>query len=202
MVHGKMRCERFLSIFLAGIFSLALAACEATVPSQIFPELTYHHLGKIDLDVGSIKTLSAYKSPITAPNVDHLFPTSPLKALRSWSTDRLAATGSDDIARFTILDASVRETALERQKGIKGVFTKDQSERYDASLEATLEIIDAKGKQRGFANAKISRSISVREDATVNDREQAWFTLTEALMRDFNSELEKNISRYLANWVR
>ena len=189
-----MRCERFLSIFLAGIFSLALAACEATVPSQIFPELTYHHLGKIDLDVGSIKTLSAYKSPITSPNVDHLFPTSPLKALRSWSTDRLAATGSDDIARFTILDASVRETALEKQK--------DQSERYDASLEATLEIIDAKGKQRGFANAKISRSISVREDATVNDREQAWFTLTEALMRDFNSELEKNISRYLANWVR
>jgi len=194
--------KRLLPAFLAVVFGFSLMACEATVPSRTFPELTYRHLGQIELQVGNVETVSSYKSPLAAPNVDHLFPTPPVDALDSWSADRLMASGTEGIARFTILDASVRETSLEKQKGLKGAFTKDQSERYDGALEATLEIIDNNGGSKGFASAKVSRSISVREDATVNDREQAWFDLTEALMKDFNAELEKNISSYLGNWLR
>jgi hypothetical protein len=197
-----IRIKRLVPAFLTLVFSLSLLACEATVPPRNFPELTFQHLEPIRLDVASLETVSSYKPPMTAPNVDHMFPTSPLNALSRWVSDRLVASGSGSVARFTIVDAAVRETTLTRKKGFTGAFTKDQSERYDAALEATLEIIDDSGSQKGFASAKVSRSVTVREDASVNDREQAWFNLTEALMKDINGELEKNISQYLANWVK
>lgn len=202
MIMRKRMIKHLLTAVMAMIVGASLAGCEATVPTRTFPELTFQHLEKIDLNVASLETVTSYKAPMTEPNVDHLFPTAPGTALSRWAKDRLVAAGSGAVARFTVLDASVRETALSKQKGLKGAFTKDQSERYDATLEATLEIIDDSGRSRGFANAKVSRSITVREDATVNDREQAWFALTEALMKDINAEMEKNISQYLAGWLK
>lgn len=180
---------------------LTLVACEATVPVRSFPELTFQHLGKIELNVASIDIVQAYKPPMKAPNVEHRFPTSPMTALSRWGHDRLMASGAQGYARFSILDAAVSETALVMKDGIKGAFTKDQSERYDAALEARLEIFNAAGTSLGFTDAKASRSLTVREDATVNDREKAWFNLTEALMKDINAELEKNISQYLGGYL-
>ncbi len=48
---------------------------------------------------------------------------------------------------------------------------------------------------------RISRSRTLREDATINDRERMWFDLTEALMGDFNAELEKNIRQYVSGYL-
>lgn len=190
-----------VAALMLAVFGFALAACEATVPSRTFPELTYQHLGPIKLNVASMEIVNAYKAPMSEPNVDHLFPTSPSGALTRWGEDRLIAAGSSGHALFTITDASVKETALAMKEGLKGAFTKDQSERYDAQMEASLEIFDDTGKSLGFANAKVSRSVTVREDATINDREQAWFDLTESMMKDINAELEKNISAYLGSYL-
>jgi len=183
---------------------LSMAGCAASVPNPTFPDLTFRHLGPINLNVGALENATAYKAPLAGPNVEHLFPVPPGAALGRWAADRLVAAGDPGegaMARFTILDASVLETALEMKKGLTGAFTKDQSERYDAMLTASLEIFDAGGTRKGFANATTKRSITVREDATVNQREQAWFSLTEALMKDISAELEKNISQYLGDWL-
>jgi hypothetical protein len=197
----KTKIKRILGAGLLIVFGLSVVGCEATVPSPTFPDLTFGHLGPIKLNVGSMEIVSTYKPPMSAPNVEHLFPTPPGDAMGRWAADRLLATGSTSRARFVILEASVVETALKKQKGLKGAFTKDQSERYEAVLEATLEIFDDSETSKGFANARASRSVTVGEDATVNERAQAWFSLNEALMRDINAELEKNISLYLGNWL-
>ncbi len=201
MTKTMTRVKNFRGAILLVIFGTSLAGCAASVPNPTFPELTFGHLGQINLNVASLEIVSSYKSPMAAPNVEHKFPSSPEKALMRWASDRLRATGSSARASFTILNASVRETTLEKQKGIKGAFTKDQSERYDAVLEASLKITDDDTNSEGFANAKASRSITVREDATLNERAQAWFELNEALMQDINAALEKNISQYLGNWL-
>ncbi len=65
-----------------------------------------------------------------------------------------------------------------------------------------LEFVDANGVVKGSASAKSSRSTTVREDASLNDREKIKFELVEKLMADFNLEMEKNIRRYAANWIR
>lgn len=182
-------------IFLLGAV-LSVGACAAN-PVQTLPELSYGHLSPLRLDVAVVRVVSTYKAPLAAPNVDHLFPTPPQKALRRWAADRLKATGKGGMAKFIIIDASVRETPLTMKEGLKGAFTKQQSERYEARIEARLEITGPARGQSGFAAARVSRSRTVREDITLNERAKIWFDLTEALMRDFNAEIEKNIRQYL-----
>ena len=185
-------------VFLLVVF---LAACDTPVVTQTLPELTYGHLSQFTLDVADIAVAAKYLPPMQAPNVDHLFPTPPGKALRRWAADRLKAGGRRGSARFVIIDARVTETALKVDKSFTGAFTKQQTRRYDATVEVSLEVLDDRGFRKGFANARVMRSRTLREDASINDRERMWFDLTEALMRDFNAELEKNIRQYLSGYL-
>ena len=180
---------------------LALGACETPMPAQTLPGLTYEHLKPFRLDVAAVDVVSQYRSPMQKPNVEHLFPTPPEKALRRWAQDRLKAAGKGATARFVILDARATETPLKIDKSFWGAFKRQQSERYDATVEATLEILDSRGFRKGFANARASRSRTVREDATLNERERTWFELTEALMKDFDAELERNIRQHLGGFL-
>lgn len=188
-------------LFSLGIILSSLASCQVTYPKQIFPELTFQHLKSLNLNVAKIEIISSYNQPMNAPNVDHLFHTPPAAALEGWAKDRLHAVGTDGYARFTIIEASVTETRLDKKKGIIGVFTKDQSERYDAILEAKLEIFNDRSLSKGFAKAKATRSVTVSEDSSINQRKQVWFNLTEKLIGDINAELENNISIYLSRWL-
>lgn len=183
-------------ILAFGILALGLAACETPPPLQKLPELTFAHLGPLKLNVAKIDIVSKYRSPLKAPNVEHLFPTPPQKALRTWARDRLRAVGRSGTARLVIHKASAVETALEMKTGLKAAFTKQQSRRYDVIVDATLEISTPEG--RGSATAQASRFSTLREDATINDRNKMWFDLTENLMRDFNAEMEKKLAPFLA----
>ena len=192
----KKMIKPIMSLCMAAVVSL-LAGCAMTPPTQTLPELTYAHLQPILLRAGTLDIVSDYKPTIAAPNVEHKMATSPDKALRRWAADRLDLAGGPDYARLSIIDASVVETRLATQGGLKGAFISEQAERYQANLKVKLEIIGPGNVPRGFATTEASRSITVSEDASLNQREQVWFNLVEALMNDFNSEFEKNIAAYL-----
>lgn len=179
-----------------------LVGCEASVPSQRLPDLTYSHLRPLTFDVGAVVTTLDYKAPLAAPNVDHLFPVPPADAVRRWVNGRIKSGGSAGDVRIVIVDASVVESKLALEKGLTGAFTKEQSERYQARIEALLEIRDNSGIRVGFVQTSVTHSTTVREDANVNERELAWFQLTEALMNDFDAEMEKNIRLYLPGWLK
>jgi len=184
--------------FVVAVAALAvLAACETPVQVERFPELTYGHLTPFQLNVLTVQTKSDYVPPLAPPNVDHLFPTPPKMAMERWAADRLKAAGSQGSARFTIIDASIIETKLKTESGITGALTKQQAFRYDATVEGSLEVLDSRGFRKGFASARARRSRTVREDATLNERDRIWFALVEDLMLDFNAEIEKNIRQHL-----
>ena len=186
-----------LLFFAAGL----LAACETPMPVQTYPDITFDHLSVLGINVAEMEVVSTYQSPMASPNVEYRFPVPPETALRRWATDRLKAKGAKGSARFTILRAEVIETPLEIEEGLAGTFKTEQSERYDAKVEATLEILDAKGFRKAFATAHVFRSRTVGENASISAREQAWFSLTEALMRDFDAEMEKNIRAYVGGYL-
>ena len=192
--------SRGLVVALMAMF--VLVGCQASLPSQRLPDLTYTHLQPLTFNAGSVEIAMDYRAPLVAPNVDHLFPVPPSDALRQWAGDRLKTTGGDTVVRLVIIDASVVETTLVKEKGLKGVFTKDQSERYEARIEATMEIRDNAGERRGFARTEVRRSTTIREDANINERELAWFKLVESLMQDFDAEMEKNTRRHLQDWLK
>ena len=192
---------RFRRCVLAGLVALVLAACQTPPPAQRLPDLTYGHLDRLNLDAAALEVVSEYRSPLKAPNVEHLFPTPPQTALERWVADRLEAAGRQGIARFVIKDAQATATPLAIDKGFAGAFKQEQSVRYEASVEALLEIVDERGFRKGFASARVSRTRTLGEDATLNERDKAWFDLTEAVMRDFNAEMEKNIRQYLGGFL-
>lgn len=196
-----MITPRFRRCVLAGLVALVLAACQTPPPAQRLPELTYDHLDRLNLDVAALEVVSEFRSPMKAPYVEHLFPTPPQTALERWAADRLEAAGRQGIARFVIKDARGTATPLAIDKGLAGVFKKEQSVRYEARVEAFLEIVDERGFRKGFASARVSRTRTLGEDATLNERDKAWFDLTEAVTHDFNAEMEKNIRQYLGGFL-
>lgn len=186
------------------VFAVALAGCQSTPAPTRFPELTYGHLGVIRLDVDKVEIASEYQPALAAPHVDHLFSTPPERAMRRWAQDRLAAAGNNTgrFARFVITDAKVTETNLPRTTGLTGAFTRDQTQRYDLSMSAAIEVREERGNFRsGYATASTSRSRSVREDISVNDREKVWFEMLEQAMNELNAELDRQIRANMTRFV-
>jgi hypothetical protein len=179
-----------------------VAACETAPLPPPIPQLTYSHLAPIEIAAARIEIVEDYKPPLRTPNVEHRFPTPPAQAVRQWVKDRLRAVGDEGVLRVVIRDASVIETELEKTGGVRGAFTNDQSERYDARLEVVVEVRSVRGFQDAFASAIATRSRTVAEDISLYDRELVFFDMTKALMEDLNAELEKNIEQFLARFIR
>jgi hypothetical protein len=198
-----MLSRRALTKLIVAAAGTGLAGCSSPPPRTRFPDLTYGHLGQFRLNVARIDIVPEYRPPMTAPNIEHLLPVSPEQALRRWAADRLVATGTPQrYARFVIQDAKVTDTFLPRTPGVRGAFTTDQTNRYDGSLAVRLEIRAERGNLReGEASAWATRSRTVAESITVNQREKAWFDLVEAMMNDVNAELDRQIRANLGQFL-
>lgn len=179
-----------------------LAGCETPPPPPTFAEIRFTGLPPLALDVATIEIRSEFQPQFRPPYVEHVFPVSPQRAVETWARDRLRSVGRQGTARFTLLDASVVETELPRTGGIKGEFTTQVAERYDASLAARLEILDAHGFPVRTANVKVVRSQSVLEGLTPNQRDQSWYDMTRALMTDFNQQMEAEIRANFGYYVK
>jgi len=129
-------------------------------------------------------------------------PRPPSEAMRNWAQDRLKANGVSGTAIFTIEEASVVGADLATTPGIKGAFTNDQAERYQLRIRATLKLEGVPRVNQAFADTSVDRSQTVAENATINDREQIWFDMTESSMQEFNKTMEASIRQHLADFVR
>jgi hypothetical protein len=182
-----------LAIALASL----LAACEAAPPPRpVFPEIRFTDEPPLNLDVSRIDIEERFRPSFQEPNVEHLFPVPPAQAAVAWARDRLHATGGPNSprrARVTIQDASVRETELPRTKGLTGAFTTQQAERYDGNVEVSVEILNERGFPERTASARVTRSQTVAENATPNDRERVWYDMTRAMMHDLDQQLEREM---------
>jgi len=194
--------RRILAMAVTACAVLAVAGCETPVNVQNLPDITFAHLAPIAMNVASVQVENRFSPPLALPHVEHRVPVAPAKALTQWAKDRIKPVGASGIAKLIIEDASVTETKLKRDDSLKGTFTKQQSHRYDLAVRASLVIIDAAGAERGVSEARSSRSITVREDLSLNDWEKTLFETTDHLLTDFNTEMESNVRRHLANWIR
>ena len=188
-----------LVVLLFGL--LALSACETQIERPTYAELTFTHKEPIYLGVARIDIVKAYQPTSAAPHVEMEFPVSPLDTAARWAQDRLKAVGTSGTATVTITEASAVETELAQEGGLTGAFTTEQSERYDGTLAMAVEVFDPNGSN-GNTFAEVKRSITVPEDASLNDRERTWYSLTEKLARDLDKRMSENIRNHLSLFVR
>ena len=192
------------SLLRVGVVALvaAVAACETTVPTQNFTDITFVHMQPIRIDVADVEYIQEYVPPQAPPNVEHLFPVQPTATVQRWAADRLLATGATRRLRVFLVNAAVTETPLETKGGISGFLTNEQAVRYDATFEVRLELVDDRGMPEGQARAVVQRSRTAPENITLNARDQLWFDLTEDLMKTLDAELERVIRTYLSRYLR
>ena len=183
---------------------LAISGCSTLAPNQILPRLTYLHMTPLKFAVEKVTIDNRYKTPNDSTYIENWFPTSPASAVRTWAIERLKPVGNVGSGTLVVVinQASVRKYDLKLDTSIKGTFTNQQSNRYDLNIDVTLKLIDRKGKKVGFSTGQATRSITTREDISLNDRDKRWLETTEKTMEDFNREIEKNIRQYLAAWLR
>ena len=180
-----------------------LAACDTPPTRQPFAKLTYTYLKPYRLAVGRVDVVDAYRPPLAPPHVEQSFPVSPSGTAAQWGHDRLVAVGGTGRAVYTVLRGDAIDTRLSvNNSGMFSDFENPQSERYDLTIAVSLQIIAPDGRVAATVDAKATRSITVAEDATLNDRERTWFTLTEQTMKDLNGQLEKSIPQYLGSYLR
>jgi hypothetical protein len=189
------------ALMLSMACSGLLAGCDSPPPPPLFPDIRFNDGPPIALKVSSISIRSHFQPQFHPPYVEHLFPESPQRAIDTWARDRLRAVGGDGIAIFTIVDAAVTETELPRTGGIKGEFTTQAAERYDAVAQARLEIMGPDGFAVRSASATVRRSQSVLEGISPNDRDQAWYDMTRALARDFDRQMTGEIRNNFGNYA-
>ncbi|MCA1909889.1 MAG: hypothetical protein LDL39_16170 [Magnetospirillum sp.] len=188
-----------LMLVLAG--ALALAACEAQPVAQKLPELSFADKRPFQLNVGQLEIVPEYQPTGRKPNVEHLMPLSPENATVRWAQDRLRPMGKSGFARVLIKDAKVVEVPLSTDKGFTGMFKDQQSERYDGSLDVAIQILDERHFPIADVVARATRSHTVAEGATLNERDKVMFELSEGLIRDIDSQMESLVRTYLSRWV-
>ena len=136
------------------------------------------------------------------PNIEHRLPTPPATALVQWGKDRLKVVGNSNTLKVFIEDASATEIPLNRDESLKGHFTKQQSHAYSTSLRATFLLTNSYGVVIASAKATATRSTTIREDLSINERERVWFDRVDHLMSDFNRQIEVSLKQHLGNWLR
>ncbi len=192
------------TVFAIMMIGVLVSACQTPGAKPSFADITFSHLQPLNINVAKVEVENAYKASGDGKHVEDRFPVSPATAMERWIVDRIKPVGGagSGVLRLVITDAGVLETTLKKDKSVTGAFTKQQSHRYDLNAGGRVEIYDAAGTRTGFSAAKASRSITTREDVTLNEREKIWFEVTEKVMIDFNREMENNIRQYLGAWVK
>ena len=189
---------RRLPICIA-LLAAALGACNTPPHRQEFPEITFQHLQPFRLDVAQVRIVDGYH-PDPGSDIGNQFPEPPIKVARQWGQDRLRAVGRQGEAIYTIKLAKATDTPLKRSQGFSAITHKDQSDRYDLAITVNLEV--RSGGKSGAVTAQSTRSQTVAEDMTLNEREGVLFNLLDATMKDVNAQMQKLIPQYLGGFLR
>lgn len=187
----------FLVLATAGL----AAGCARADPTVRFADLTFTGRAPIALDAARLEIVDEYRMPLADPHVEHRAPLAPAAATERWARDVLRATGPAGRAVFRITRGSLVENRLKTTTGLKGWFTVDQAERYDAAIEGRLDLFGADGRMLGTAEAQATRYRTIAEDASLNDRQRLWYSLVESTANDFASSMEAAIRGKLAPYV-
>lgn len=185
---------------MLGLLSGLLAACNTPPSRQQFADVTFQHMPAFSLDVGSVQVVPGYQPGADDNGAE--YPQAPSEAVAQWARDRLKAVGARGQADFTVVEAKATRTALPRSSGLSAALNKDQSDRYDLTIEVRLEAFNPVLGKSGTVTERVTRSQTVAEDLTLNQREVVLFNLLDDAMKDLNARLEQSIPQYLAPLLR
>lgn len=183
--------------------ALLLSACATfNDPPRPMPRYTYQQYPVIGLNVASINVVQAYSMPMQSPNAEHLMPEPLPQSVNNWARNHFKATGTDGVVTITIKDASVIKKDLAPTQGIKGKFTVDQTERYDARVVVEFKVDGASIGPDGSGLINVTRGQTIAENASLQDRDRVWTTMAETMMTDIDAGAQNMLAQRLSFLTR
>jgi len=182
-----------ISSVLAVASVLWLGACAAPQPGPELAPIDFADEPKLRLDVARVVFRDETSREEDPAEVGRYFPTSPRVVAERWVKERLAPVGREGELEAILYDASVRETSLPRTGGLRGLVTRDQSERYDARLVLALRAYDRNGQFLSGVESRIERSTTVPENLGRGERTAIWHRLMEEVAHRLDQEMERAI---------
>jgi hypothetical protein len=191
--------KKFLALALV-IFSLV--ACKDAGLTYAPQPISFAGKPVMHINVAEIKVVDQFRSTMAAPYVEYQLPTAPAAAVKQWAGQRLAAVGRSGVLEITIEDASVKETNLKTTEGIKGIFTNDESERYDAHLAVTMKLYDGVNViSVAEGNVEVSKMNTVNEKATAAERDKLFHDMIADMMAQFDAQAETRLHQYFTPYL-
>ncbi|MFH1158075.1 MAG: hypothetical protein V1721_04230 [Pseudomonadota bacterium] len=182
---------RARAVFLCLSAVFLLSGCVGAPPATTQPDMTFANFTPVRLDVAGIEVRGDYKPPMKEPNVEHTFSTPLYVAVENLVKGKLVASGSENVLRVIIEDASVVREDLPVTKGFMDVFLTEPSGILKARILLRFEMVDPQSPDVVLSRAEVTarRTRTLMEDDSLADRDRAYLTLTEDMMDDLNDGL-------------
>lgn len=187
MTKQSLNARLFAALLTGAAASLSLSGCMTSPPmSMAQPDLTFAQYQGIPVNVAKVEVFNQYTPPMDGRHVESEFQTPPATAAENLAKAKLLATGTANILRVYIDEASVVMQKLPKDTGFMSTFVRQPSERYAARVALRFELVDATAPDIviGRANISSDRTTTILENTSLADRDQAYLDLTEALMKD------------------
>jgi hypothetical protein len=169
---------------------LTLVSCAPPPEAPAFPDIRFTGEPPLVLQASQVEIRTIYQPT----DADNAFPVSPVRAIQNWARDRLRANGQGGPVRFTIGDAMAKIADVPVKSGVSATFTDQVSQQYDVAIDAALELFNTTGVAVRSARITVSRSATVLQSASANDRAKVRYNLVRELMADFDSQAQERIS--------
>lgn len=189
-----MKNLRFASLF---VFAALLAACADNTPMVVQPMADSG--ARISLDVRTISLVDRSGiQPSDSPyNTNHFTPTI-ADSIRQWATNHLQATGSSGEAIVIIKDASLSSQPIPYARDY---FTREQASKYTGHAEVTIEVRGARNGDYALADAAATRYQTLPENPTDLEKQNAYTTVLNGLMRDLGGNLDASIRQHVQPYI-
>ena len=179
-----------------------ICGCASDYESFEPPPLDFSDRQPLELAVDRITIDSVYRPAGAPPYVDHALPLTPEAAARALLEQRLRAIGGTDRLQAVILDAAVREEALDTTSGVRGWLTTESAARLDGRLKVRIDRLDPTGMVVRSISTAVARTRAIPEGVGYAERQRIAYELVRELVDDLDAGLSANVRESYAELVR
>ena len=180
---------------------LLLAGC--STPETPKPK-TARPASLIELQALDLNVVNEYVSPERPPAIDYLYQPSLADRIAKFSSARIKTVGPSGHVHVLIKDASVtlqKFTPPEQEEGISNMLTRQQSMKMIANADVVVTGEVPEWHYNGYAEGKASQSITLPENPTAKERQQAYDQLVVKLLDELNENIEISVRQHLRQMV-
>jgi len=188
MMNSFVARRRFLGLAAGFAAVLMLSGCLTSNVTNEWPDIAYGKSPAVRVNAARLDIQDAYRAPMGAPNVDHLFKVTPSMAAQTLASRQVIPVGGQNVMRVIVEDASVRRSTLPPKEGVLGLLPTEPDEQFDARVALRFELADEAAPDivTGRASVVATRQRTLTGGATLAQREKAYHDIVQALVDDLS----------------